>query len=415
MTETNGTEYGQAEPKRAVLILAGLLFAVASAAVPLSLTKPWVGMVLWAVMLIGCIVLLRAVRAGVVLTLIASAAALFLTGTYLFAGTLTAALCVGTFAGALLLTVTKKPYWVCLIPLVSAGVTAAFTRDWLFLLSALSLLPAAALTAFATRRGMSRTSVICCGAAGLLAAALILTGAAIARTGAGLSVETVRALFDTWKAKLLAEQIEMRDALLASLEKLYENNLPAGATSADKVLDTYRQLLSNANLEASLTQVFNVIPGAAIAAALIAAYLGQLLLLEGCDAAGMRSVIKPESEFLVISLPAAVIWIVCLILSIVTEGTTVASVTAANLLLMLTPGLCAVGWHTLMRFLRSIPPQGRWIFILPAVTVACCASASVFYVLAAYGAYATILSFVRRAMLRGGSSDPPGGGPDGND
>lgn len=68
-----------------------------------------------------------------------------------------------------------------------------------------------------------------------------------------------------------------------------------------------------------------------------------------------------------------------------------------------------------MRFLRSIPPQGRWIFILPAVTVACCASASVFYVLAAYGAYATILSFVRRAMLRGGSSDPPGGGPDGND
>ncbi len=398
MTETNGTEYGQAEPKRWVLILAGLLFAVASAAVPLSLTKPWVGMALWAVMLIGCIVLFRAMRAGVVLTLIASALALFLTGTYLFAGTLTAALCVGTFAGALLLTVTKKPYWVCLIPLVSAGVTAAFTRDWLFLLSALSLLPAAALTAFATRRGMSRTTVICYGAAGLLAAALILTGAAIARTGAGLTVETVRSLLDTWKAKLLAEQMEMRDALLASLEKLYANNLPAGAASADKALDTYRQLLSNANLEASLTQVFNVLPGAAVAVALIAAYLGQ-----------------PESEFLVISFPAAVIWVVCLIVSMVTEGATVASVTAENLVLILMPGLCAVGWQTLMRFFRSIPAQGRWIFILPAVAIACCASVSVFYVLAAYGAYATILSFVRRVMLRGGNADPPDGGPDGND
>lgn len=419
MTGTTGTEYsqprqaeGRPQPKRSALALAALLLAVASAAVPLSLVKPWVGMGLWAVMLIGCVVLLRAMRVGVTLTLIASVAALALSGTYLFAGTLAAALCVGTFAGAFLMTTLKKPWLACLIPLVSVGVTAIFTRDWLFLLAALSLLPAGALTAFATRRGMGRTSVICYGAAGLLAAALLLCGLAVARTEAGLSVETVRELFDGWKAKMLAERIEMRDELLTMLERLYANSLPTAGTSAEKMLDSYRQLLSDANLEASLTALFNVIPGLAVTIALIAAYLGQLLLLEGCDAAGARGCIKPESEFLVVSLPAAILWTVCLVISLVTESATVASITAENLFLALTPGLCAVGWHTLMRFFRAVPAQGRWILILPAAAVVCCASTSAFYILAAYGAYGTVLSAVRRAMLRRGNPDPPDDGSD---
>lgn len=403
-------------PRRSALVLSALLFAASSAAVPLSLVKPWVGVGLWAVMLIGCAVLFRAMRVGITLTLIASVSCLLLAGSYLFAGTLATALAVGTFAGAFLMTALKKPYLACLIPLVSAGVTAIFTRDWLFLLAALSLLPAAALTAFATRRGMGRTTVICYGAAGLLFAALLLTGLAIARTDAGLSLETVQELLDTWKGKLLAERMEMRDELLSMLERAYENAGTGNTQSVQTVLNSYRQLLSDASLEASLTSVFNVLPGAAVAIALVAAYLGQLLLLEGYDAAGMRAVIMPESEFLVMSLPAAIIWTVCSVVGLIFDTSyAVPVVTMENLSLILTPGFCAVGWHALTKFFRSVPARGRWILLLPAAALVCCASGSVLWILAAYGAYATVLSTIRRAILRRGGTPPANGGNNGGD
>lgn len=415
MTETTGTEQKHEAERRPAQILAALLLAIASAAVPLSLVKPWVGMALWAVMLAGCAVLFRAWRAGITLTLLGSAACLLLSGSYLFAGTMAAALAVGTFAGAFLMTTLKKPYVACLIPLLSAGVTAIFTRDWLFLLAALSLLPAGALTAFATKRGMGRTAIICYGAAGLLAAALLLMALAVARTEAGLSLETVRGLLDGWRGKLLAERIEMRDELLAMLERAYQNAGAGNIQSAQAMLDSYRRLLSDASLEADLTSLFNVLPGAAVAIALIAAYLGQLLLLEGYRAAGMAAAITPENEFLVMSLPAAILWTVCMIVSLIGDGSyAIPIVTMQNLALILTPGFCAVGWHTLTRFFRSVPARGRWILILPAVALVCCASTSVFWILAAYGAYATVLSAMRRAVLRR-RGDPPTGGSDDGD
>ncbi len=416
MTETTGTEQ-----KQAAQITAALLLTVASAAVPLSLTKPWVGMALWAAMLVGCVVLFRAWRVGVTLTLIGSTACLLLSGSYLFAGTLAAALAVGTFAGAFLMTTMEKPYLACVFPLLSVGVTAIFTRDWLFMLAALSLLPAAALTAFATKRRMGRTAIICYGAAGLLAAALLLTALAVARTEAGLSLETVRGMLDSWREKMLAERIEMRDELLAMLERAYQNAGAGNTQSVQSMLDSYKRLLSDANLEADLISVFNVLPGAVVAIALIAAYLGQLLLLEGYRAAGMNAAITPENEFLVMSLPAAIIWTVCMIVSLIGDGSyAVPIVTMQNLAIILTPGLCAVGWHTLTRFFRSVPARGRGILILPGVALVCCASTSVFWILAAYGAYATVLSAMRRAVLRRRGDPPTGGsnggnGNDGND
>lgn len=394
-------------------VAAAVLFALASGTVPIALVKPWVGMGLWAAMLIGCVVLLRRMRLGVTLTLLASVAAFLLSGSYLFAGPLATAMAVGTFAGAFLMTTMEKPYLACLPPLLSVAVTAVFTPDPLLILAALALLPAAALTAFATKRGMARTSVICYGAGGLLGAALILFVASLARTEAGVSVEAVQSLLDGWKASLLAEQTEMRDALLEMLERAYANSGAAGSQSAQTMMDYYRRMMSDAMLENELTRIFNVLPGAVAAVALIAAFLGQRLLLDGYDAAGMRSRVTPESEFLVLSLPAAVIYVVCLIVALIFDDSfAVPVVTAENLLLILTPGLCAVGWGALMRFFRSVPPRGRWILIVPAIALLCCASVSVFYVLAAYGAYATILSAVRRAILRRGGPNPPSDGGD---
>ncbi|HBF15165.1 MAG TPA: hypothetical protein DDW30_05705 [Clostridiales bacterium] len=393
-------------------VLAAILFAIASITVPVSLTKPWVGMGLWAAMLVGSVVLLRRMRLGVTLTLLVSLAAFLLSGAYLFVGPLVTALAVGTFAGAFLMTSLEKPYLACLSPLLATAVAVAFTQDPLLIVSALALLPAAALTAFATKRKMGRSSIICFGAGGLLGTALILFAVALARTEAGFSIETVRSLLDTWKAAVLADQIEMRNALLEMLERAYENSGAAGTQSAQTMMDYYRRLMSDAALESELTRIFNVLPGAVAAAALIAAFLGQRLLLDSYDAAGMRSLVTPESEFLVLSLPAAITYVVCLILQLIFDTSyAVPVVTAENLLVILTPGLCAVGWGALTRFYRSVPPRGRGALIVPAIALLCCASSSILYVLAAYGAYATIFSAVRRAILRRGGPNPPAGGP----
>ncbi len=398
-------------------VIAAVLFALASATVPIAAVKPWVGVGLWAAMPIGCVFLLRRMRLGVSLTLVASVAVFLASGTYLFTGPLVTALAVGTFVGAFLMTTLKKPFLACLLPLLSAALTVPFTRDPVLIASALSLLPAAALTAYATKRKMGRSSVICFGAGGLLGAALILFAVSLARTDAGFSLETVQSLLDTWKANLLADQKEMRDALLEMLERASENAGASGTQSAQTMMDYYRRLMSDAVLENELTRIFNVLPGAVAAAALVAAFLGQRLLLDGYDATGNRSRITPESEFLVLSLPAAVIYVACLILTLIFDASfSVPVVTAENLLLILTPGLCAVGWGTLTRFYRSVPPRGRGALIVPAIALLCCASSSVFYVLAAYGAYAIIFSAIRRAMLRRGGPTPPAGGPfGGND
>lgn len=401
---------------RFALIVAALLLAVASAAVPLSLCKPWIGMVLWGVMIVGCAVLLRAMRVGVTLTLLGSGLCLLLTGTYLFAGTLAAALAVGTFACAFLMMSVERPYLVCLIPLAAFGVTAIFTRDPLLWLAALSLLPAGALTAFAMKRKVARTGVIACGAAGLLFSALLLIGLAIARTEAGLSLETVRGLLDDWHARLLGERIAMRDELLAALEQMYaETGTTGNAQAMQTMLDSYRQMFSDASLSASLTEMFDLLPGVAVAVALIASYLGQLLLLEGCEATGMRSAVAPESEFFVMSLPATVIWIVASVISLIADSSSsVAVITAQNLSLILLPGFCAAGWYTLARAMRSIPPRGRWSLILPSAALLCCASTSLFWVLGVYGAYATAAAAIRRAILRR-NAPPSGGNGDGGD
>lgn len=394
---------------------AAVLFAVASAAVPLSLIRPWVGMVLWAVLLGGLFVLIRRMRTGIALTMILSVAVFFLSGSYLFVGPLATALAVGPFAGAFLMTGLKKPWLACLIPAVSAGVTVIFTRDWLFPVAALALLPAAALLAFATRRGMGRTSAICCGAAGLLGAAILLAALAIARTDAGLSLDTVTSLLESWKASLLADRQEMRDGLLGMLELSLQNTGAAETESGQAMLDYYRRLLSDANLYDDLTQMFNVLPGAAVAVGLIASFLSQRLLLETYEANGMRRVITPESEFLTISLPASVIYLVTVLITLIAGSSyAVPVITANNLVLILTPGLCAVGWQSLCRSLRAIPARGRWILIIPALALLCCASTSTFYILAAYGAYATIFSAVRHAInkKKGGAGPRDGDGPD---
>ena len=259
---------------------------------------------------------------------------------------------------------------------------------------------------------MGRTSIICFGAGGLLGAALIFFAIALARTEAGFSIETVQSLLDTWKAAMLADRMEMRDAMLEMLERAYENSGAAGTQSAESMMDYYRRLMSDAALESELTRIFNVLPGAVAAVALIEAFLGQGLLLNGYDAAGMRSLVTLESEFLVLSLPAAIVYVVCMILSLIFDTSyAVPVVTAENLLVILTPGLCAVGWGALARFYRSVPPRGRGALIVPAIALLCCAYSSVFYVLAAYGAYATIFSAVRRAILRRGGPNPPAGGP----
>lgn len=243
-------------------------------------------------------------------------------------------------------------------------------------------------------------------------------GLAVARTEAGLSLETVRGLLDGWHARLLGERIAMRDELLAAFEQMYAETGTAGnAQAMQTMLDSYRQMFSDANLSASLTELFDLLPGVAVAIALVASYLGQLLLLEGCEASGMRSAVAPESEFFVMSLPATVIWIVASLISLIADGSasSVAVITAENLSLILLPGFCAAGWYTLARAMRSIPARGRWTLILPAAAIVCCASTSVFWVLGVYGAYATATAAIRRAILRRNAPPPSGGNGDGED
>ena len=396
MNQENEIKYNEAEslwknrealptPVRGSVALSAALFLLACFAVPFSLLNEMAAIVLWAALCAGGFFFTRAARGLTGLTIgacflgaILPAALLPLGVTYYPAvGAMIAAACVGVCAGAYYQTVTGR-HWVLPVLAIAAAVSAYFvTNDWLIAAMALAILPAAILLSVATHLGEGATSAICFATGGLILGVGALLILWIQRTYDVSSPELFRELLNGWKEGFVQAQIQSRTDLIAMMdEQIAAAGEGDNVASMEALKASFESLMSDSMIRSSMDAIFDLLPAALFLCCAIPAYLSQRLLNAAYNTSGMRAVVTLEAETFTVSLSAAVIYVVSLMLSLLPSGENgFLSMVAANLSFILMPALLIIGVRAFRQQLRARGKKSRRgailvlvLFVLVAAT-----------------------------------------------
>ena len=432
MNQENEIKYNEAEslwknrealptPVRGSVALSAALFLLACFAVPFSLLNENAAIVLWAALCAGGFFFTRATRGLTGLTVGASflgailpAALLPLGVTYYPAvGAMIAAACVGVCAGAYYQTVTGR-HWVLPVLALAAAVSAYFvTNDWLVAAMALAILPAAILLAVATYLGEGATSAICFATGGLILGVGTLVFLWIQRTYEVSSPELLRDLLNGWKEGFVQAQIQSRTELITMME---EQIAAAGEgdniASMEALKASLESMMSDGMIRSSMDAIFDLLPAALFLCCAVPAYLSQRLLNAAYNTSGMRAVVTLEAETFTVSLSAAVIYVVSLMLSLLpTGGNGFLSMVAANLSFILMPALLILGVRAFRQQLRARGKKSRRGAILVLVLFVLVAATGALYLGAFFGAYVRIMQAIGKKLKdklnRGNGSGTP--------
>lgn len=390
-------------PGAGPLAVACILYGLGSLAVPLSFLQPWVALMFWAVLTAGGFYLTWRVTAGAKLTLLASALAC-LTGVFIPAfGAVITALAVGLLGGVFFVTCTRQ-FWVpgVLSAAAAAGVFA-LTRDWTVCLLAFSLLPASVLLGIATRRGMYRTTAVGFALGGFLFWALVLFLCWVGRSSGSVGLESVRGVLNSWQNALIEIQIAWRDEFVAMFRETIAENPSWNAgqiANVENLINAVMTALSDANISDSVARLFNLLPGVVFVLCAVPAFLGQKMLNAAYSANGMGRVLTPEAEFFTMSVPAAVLYVVSMLVMLLFPSSfSIPVIVASNLCIMLMPGFLVLGVRALLgRFPASA--GSRWVLPVIAVALLCCMAYNAVFLGALFGAYERIYKAVRRRMIQ---------------
>ena len=432
MNQENEIKYNEAEslwkhrealptPVRGSVALSAALFLLACFAIPFSLLNENAAIVLWAALCAGGFFFTRAARGLTGLTIgacflgaILPAALLPLGVTYYPAvGAMIAAACVGVCAGAYYQTVTGR-YWVLPVLALAAAVSAYFvTNDWLVAAMALVILPAAILLAVATYLGEGATSAICFATGGLILGVGTLVFLWIQRTYEVSSPELLRDLLNGWKEGFVQAQIQSRTDLIAMIDgQIAAAGEGDNVASMEALKASFESLMSDSMIRSSMDAIFDLLPAALFLCCAIPAYLSQRLLNAAYNTSGMRAVVTLEAETFTVSLSAAVIYVVSLMLSLLPSGENgFLSMVAANLSFILMPALLIIGVRAFRQQLRARGKKSRRGAILVLVLFVLVAATGALYLGAFFGAYVRIMQAIGKKLKdklnRGNGSGTP--------
>ncbi len=297
-------------------------------------------------------------------------------------------LTVGIAAGALLMTATCRPYLLLACHVAAFAVVFAITRVPAFALLSFLTLPASLFMAISTVKGGSRTSIVCAATAGL------------ALSFVGLIVFLIYEQTGSLKSDVLVPYINsLRDSALTALQSIRDEAIAtAGEQSADAA-KALSEMYGDDMLKSLIAGVFNLIPALIIAICMVLAYEAQILLLALHNAAKMPFVNTVNVIRLRISVPAAIIFTVSFVLTLVLPDGEMASAVAQNLAVILLLPFCLVAVRQLFTAMRG-GSFGRLALPLILGFALCCCSYGSFYFLALYGAYCTCRQAIDEAARR---------------
>lgn len=376
-------------PKGQTALQAALLL-LCTLALPLCLFHQAVAPVVL-LLLFGYVIVSVRTPATVLVILLSALLATVFTGS-LASGALVLSCIVGIACGAWLLTVHPMAYWSLAIPVASFGISFAVTGDWM--LSALALLPipAIVLLRVAVLRGEKRTTAICFAEAGLLLSLAVGIGIWLYTACGSLERATVMSYIESLRQELVQMLFAVRDELLENLKIAGESNPQAYENLAAS--------MSNASLTAMVQQAFYLLPAFIGILCSVIAYEAQMLLNFTYRFTGWKQVVTPAGFVFTMSIPAAVLYVISLLVSVFATGASLAVVVMENLCLLLTPGFLLVGFGVAIAQFAAWRKNGGGVLVLAALVLLCCCTSSSLYLLALWGACAVLTAPLRNKMNR---------------
>ena len=302
------------------------------------------------------------------------------------------ALCfVLTLALSAYLICTLRSPWLLAVPVLSYAAALALGADPLLAVLALLPFPAAGLLARATMKNSGRvSSIVICSATLLLCFILAFSLLWYRSHGAIVWADVVQALESVREQTVTA----LRESeFSAAMEELLN------ATYGSIPFDVDALILT------SVEQIFNLLPALVITLANVLAFVAQSVCNAAFCGTGLGKLRTHTSHLFILSVPAAVIFIVCTVVSLFPAEQALWLSVMQNLQLILFPGMCLAG---VQKFMVDTKNARSPLMIGLVVAAALFATTFLIWGLAISGALTTLLRPLVVRMVLTSPPDPNG-------
>ena len=291
--------------------------------------------------------------------------------------------------GAYLIT-TCRTKWLILAPIASYIAAVLLCGNVFVALISLISFPAAGILAYYTMRNERRVSVICmtslmyglCITFGYVLLLFLQDGAVDLRALAA-ELETVR--------EQVVALLLQTEPLMEMLDKTYST---LGVSSRDVVV-------SLVNL------IFNLLPGMVVVLINLMSYTAQLTCTRAYVGTGMKPLLSRTAQLFILSVPSAVIYMFCFVVTLFSGASNMFIAVVHNLLIILLPAMTLIGIFKLAGDLKNGVSR-LWMLIL--VGCAIIAPYMLILCISFSGALTTLTRpLITRMILKSQDKDGPDG------
>ena len=329
------------------------------------------------------------------ITLLASLLTLSMEG-----GAFVLSIMVGCGSMTWLLTVSKRHRYTAFVVLVAAyGVCWLVSSDPLYSALAFAFAPAAVLMALATVRDVGRTSTVLYTVGGFLISIVAFLCILLFKLYGAVSFDLLVHFVEELRVALV-EALRGTGYLLWDLFVQSAEEAKVTAEQMEAVRNAYETAFNEANLQVLVNSVVGLAPAWIFIPTVTLAYGAHLFLLRRYYNTAWRSMLTPASCTVTVSATASVLYFVCFLIVIFIPRDSLFLMAVRNLFLILMPGLCLVGVHTIVFQVRRARGWFGVIWILLLAAMLCCAGFSSLYLLALWGAYAVVSVAIRKKILQ---------------
>lgn len=378
-------------PKPGALLFVALMYLAASLEL-VFFTNEYVSMAVFAILCAGVLLVIRMPR-GVTGLLTLSIIPIVLLRSFSI-GALFLAIAVGTAAGTMLLTATRRPWQTVVLPAIAWTAAYVLTKNVSLASGTLLLIPAVLLLTYATLSDQRRSTAVCYALGGLIVSILILLAVGIYNAYGALDRDVIHTFFADSRAWAISLVEQARDISIQVLQERFG----AEGEQAIKVLG---EMLSHENTVNIVASIYNILPALVIICCSIAAFEAQSLLCGMYYANGMKKVLSPNATAFTMSAVSAGLYVIAFLLMMFINTNSLFLAVVHNCYLILTPGLFLVGWASLKAHFHNARGGSRVFTIVLAVFLVLFSGlAAMISLLAFVGAVMILLSYIGVMMLK---------------
>lgn len=247
---------------------------------------------------------------------------------------------------------TVRSWLLLAVPALSYIAALVLCGDAVLAVMALIAFPAAGILAYAVMQNSGRVGTICATSAMFGLCAVF-----------GLALLWYRENGTVSWDKLMTLLTEVRDGLITELQQ--SDRLAALQQSLDD-MGLNKSVDAAAFVRSTVEAAFTLLPAAAVTLCNLFGYAAQLSCTRAFAGTGMKQLMTRVSQLFILSVPTAIVFLVCTVATLFSNLTSLGGAVFANLFLILLPGMCLVGVFKLIADIRC--RRSPWMIILIVAT-----------------------------------------------